>query len=378
MTRFINFKEAREFKIVKKMTNETNIMWEEALNLFIFNDEIPGKIKMHTRKLDLNNWVKIDKTYPAQMKLKAELQKTHRDEVFVSNYDDSAVACKWELFDLLAEHLPKRFPDIFELRQGCIYNKVLNLSVSTEREDPEDPLIRAGNLTQEDWVIIEWNEEEQGYVLTSGIVYFPMRWSLQDKFNKPISSIHTPVKPFMEHLVTKVYDVFKKMIPDAPIWRGNWAVFNDLEGPLDLFTPSGSLDRNEVNTPTKYEGEKTGRVLTFRAEYQTLRKLPKTKCIVFSIRTYQRYLEDFHNFPNSDCEGLIKAIENLDEEFTIYKGANFWKDAAVTYLRHIIQSREEKSALNKRLTSRSWFLPVTLLFCAVITGFAVNRFMKLR
>ena len=37
-----------------------------------------------------------------------------------------------------------------------------------------------------------------------------------------------------------------------------------------------------------YSGEATGKSLTFRAEYQTLIKLPKSKAIVFSIRTYQR------------------------------------------------------------------------------------------
>ena len=34
--------------------------------------------------------------------------------------------------------------------------------------------------------------------------------------------------------------------------------------------------------------EVTGKVLTFRAEYQTLVKLPKTRAIAFGVRTYQR------------------------------------------------------------------------------------------
>ena len=114
--------------------------------------------------------------------------------------------------------------------------------------------------------------------------------------------------------------MFKNSLtPNAPIWRANWAVFNDLDGPLDLFTPDGHDERNEANQTIVYQGhflyiqqivvikivetikiiiyaqqnyifsgEETGRMLVFRAEYQTLTKLPKTKAIVFSIRTYQR------------------------------------------------------------------------------------------
>ena len=59
--------------------------------------------------------------------------------------------------------------------------------VSSDPEDSTDPLIRAGDLTQEDWCILQWDESHQAYVLTAGIVYFPMRWSLLDKWNQPMS-----------------------------------------------------------------------------------------------------------------------------------------------------------------------------------------------
>lgn len=349
-----------------------HIEWDEDPLVFNFHNEIPGKVKMHTRKLDLKDWVRIDKTYPDQMKERRRLWKLYPEQIYVSQTDDSAVACKWELFDMLVEYLPERFPYIFERREKCIYNKVLDEEVSTERSDPECPLIRAGRLTQEDWAIIEWDEDEQGYKLTSGIVYFPMRWALTDKFQKGIAGIHGPVKPFMDNLVKHVYDVFKKMPPTNPLWRANWAVFNDLDGPLDLYTPTGSLSRNDDNQTTKFEGEKTGKVLTFRAEYQTLRKLPKTQCIVFSIRTYQRYLDEFKSFPVSDSEGLIKAIENLSDDFVMYKGAEFWKDAAIQYLQYIIDQRKEKKK-PETSTGISWYVPVSVAVGLALAGIIVHR-----
>ena len=181
-------------------------------------------------------------------------------------------------------------------------------------------------------------------MLTSGIVYFPMRWSLQEKFNKVIGQIHVPVKSFTKHLQPSVYDRFVRMKPETPIWRANWAVFNDLDGPLDLYAPKGSLDRNDENKTTPYD-ENTGRALVFRAEYQTLRKLPKTKCIVFGIRTYQRYLEDFHNSTDDECLKLIESIQHLNEDDIEYKGSLFWRDAATKYLQAIVDGRKPKGVM---------------------------------
>ena len=134
------------------------------------------------------------------------------------------------------------------------------------------------------------------------------------------------------------------MSPDAPVYRGNWAVFNDLDGPLDLYTPEGHEERNEAMSGVRpYEGTKTGRILTFRCEYQTLRKFPKSKAIIFSIRTYQIYLEDFKTYPREDAEILVKVIENIHPDFVAYKGAMFWKDAALKYLkRDVLAENSEK------------------------------------
>ena len=413
--------------VVMNQASLDSVPWDADPLVFNFHNEIPGKVKMHTRFLDQQrDWVRIDASYPAQMVERRRLWDLYPDKVFVSETTEensSVEDCKWELFETLVEHLPERFPYIFEKREKSIYNKVLDEEVSTERyptvnnqhsektaSNPldDDPLIRAARLTQEDWVILQWDDTEQTYKLTAGIVYFPMRWSLREKFKKGMAGIHVPVKPFMDHLVNHVYDVFKKMKPEKPLWRANWAVFNDLDGPMDLYTPTGSVSRekrtsvynpapspenrdklgmkqpmiqqgstdqiigdnnrfitgteisfrsnNKVdheykddkdsNTEAKEETDITGRELTFRAEYQTLRKLPNTKCIVFGIRTYQRYLEEFKKLPVTDSEALITAIENLNDDFTDYKGAHFWKDAAVKYLQQDCIDPRVKSKLN--------------------------------
>ena len=62
----------------------------------------------------------------------------------------------------------ERFPDKFKVREKSVYNEMLQEFVPSGADVSEDPLIRAGRLTQEDWCVMEWNEEHQAYCLTAG------------------------------------------------------------------------------------------------------------------------------------------------------------------------------------------------------------------
>jgi len=157
-----------------------------------------------------------------------------------------------------------------------------------------------------------------------------------------MARIHKPVAAYQKHLKHRVSNVLADLSVDSPIQRGNWAIFNDLDGPLDLYQPAGFEEREDKNKVTQYHAEKTGTELTFRAEYQTLRRLPKSKAILFTIRTFQRYLRDFQDLPKGDSLALIKAIEMLNPDMASYKGAQFWKDAAVTYLKKCATQRRSK------------------------------------
>jgi hypothetical protein len=177
---------------------------------------------------------------------------------------------------------------------------------------------------------MEWSEAAQAYVLNAGVVCFPMRWSLKEKHGMSMGCIHRPVVTFNTHFAGTAGHRMANLKAIQPMWRANWGVFNDLDGPLDLHSPTGHLDRPQ--TRTEFKGAQTGRELVFRAEYQTLRRLPRSGGIAFSIRSYQRYLSAFEKLPAADAEALAAAIHNLDPDMALYKNAHLWADAAVAYL----------------------------------------------
>lgn len=92
-----------------------NRMWE----FFSF----PDRVKMHTQRLDLANWVKIDRTYASQQCEKERLLRTKRNEIFVTNNDESTVLAKQELLELLSDYLPSIFSHCKSLLSICSEDK---------------------------------------------------------------------------------------------------------------------------------------------------------------------------------------------------------------------------------------------------------------
>ena len=116
-------------------------------------------------------------------------------------------------------------------------------------------------------------------------------------------------------------------------------------------------------------GDETGRTLTFRAEYQTLRKLRQSQAIVFSIRTYQFFLEDFKRFPRADTEQLVDAIENIHPEFVAYKSASFWKEASLQYLRRDVLGLGRSMSWSFSLPFGDGFKVIVALSVGVVAAY---------
>lgn len=63
--------------------------------------------------------------------------------------------------------------------------------------------------------------------------------------------------------------------------------------------------------------------IRLRHERQTLRRLPKTGVILFTVRTYLTPLVDLQDEPESVKE-LLGAIRAMPEEIANYKGRPLW------------------------------------------------------
>ena len=109
--------------------------------------------------------------------------------------------------------------------------------------------------------------------LVAASVAFPSGWLLADKLGLPIGMIHDPVPDYAAQIGRAVDRVTAALTAHRGLWRLNGNVFDD----DDLFRPTYPVRSGPRRVPED---------IFLRVERQTLRKLPRSGAVVFTIRTY--------------------------------------------------------------------------------------------
>lgn len=172
--------------------------------------------------------------------------------------------------------------------------------------------------------------------LVSGVVLFPQRWQLLEKFGLDIASIHRPVPRFADELGNAVNQFMTRLKVGKPVWRANWAIVDDptLFQPLseeDIYAALQGQVKNNFDFGA-HKGINVGSRLYTRCERETLMRLPKTDAILFTIRTYVRPLTVFESRPML-AQQMVRALETLPKSITMYKTMAGFYDVALQYLR---------------------------------------------
>ena len=175
------------------------------------------------------------------------------------------------------------------------------------------PLDYAGCLIPEDLLLLQ--KKNRKWLLTAGSLYFPAHWHLSEKISKKLASIHQPVPHYKKNLEKVMDKFFDNMILGPISTRRNWTIQID----NNLFVP----DRIWEQDLKSYQVPKR---IFIREEYQTLRKLPQTNSILFTIRT--------HMWPISTWQKNKKALIELKNLFLEmssatrkYRGVKFYGEA---------------------------------------------------
>ena len=110
------------------------------------------------------------------------------------------------------------------------------------------------------------------------------------------------------------------------MWRTNWHLLDDAA----LFQPQASRtwrDRMDL------DGRDVGDALHFRVERQTLRALPSSGAVLFTIRTYVRPMRDLETLRPGAFSELADTLEATPRATAAYKGWTPLLDETVAWLR---------------------------------------------
>jgi dimethylamine monooxygenase subunit A len=291
-----------------------------------------SRMTMGIKGLAIENWIDIDENFVDYLNQKKQLLDHQYSDVFASL--PGTQAAQKEVLDLVLDHVLTHFPKYYsdqnqeQQNQGHPISQIKNLMTQDIwylNEFEENPLDLAGRLIQEDLCLMQRQSEH--YILSGASLCFPHHWRLAEKLGNPVSQIHAPVPGYAKNLEQPVDRFFDRLRSDIPVYRSNWGIV----GTPALFYPSSDSQSSVAPSLTL---ETIGEKLWLRIEKQTLRRLPKTETILFTIRTYI-YPLSIVETDLTAAQTLAELVQQLSPEMQAYKNISSFQDLLITYLTRI-------------------------------------------
>jgi len=191
------------------------------------------------------------------------------------------------------------------------------------------PLLAASLLVAEDLCLMDVTGAEP--VLVAGSVAMPSRWLLGTKVGRNLLGVHEPVPGYAAE-IGRPTDRLLQRLPDGRIMaRTTWSLTDDPA----LFQPSRT-SRIAVPKPEVRDAADAAERLFVRVEYQTVRALPASGTVLFTIRTAREPLGRAAAAPWRAAAMLaLLAAMPLDE--LDYKGV-------APYRAHVVACLEQRAA----------------------------------
>lgn len=288
----------------------------------------PYYITMGLRTMKWDEWIELDNQF-----LKFHADKAQRIK------ERGAKCCKTapeafdgavELIEEFCDYLPERYPSLFRKTPVGMDNLYTGESFNiVERPLAEDPMQMAARMVQDDLAVM-FEKPDGQYYLLAGAILLAGFWRLEDKFGMPLSEIHTSgdVPGFKEKLEKGMMNFFRRVQPNAPVLRNNY--FFQVDDNLAWSTSIGSEDQKGGGWFTA-EKDKPIQHHWFRSERQSLRRLPRSGGVVFTIRTYFHPIIEIANQPYVPGR-LASAVRSWGDDVAKYKGRAMYQDVLLKYL----------------------------------------------
>ena len=269
--------------------------------------------------LQLKDWIEADEYFYDELKEKKQLLISNYPEVFASR--PGSLPAQTEVLALVLKHMEKYCPGVLkeEHNEGILPKLKWKFRISDFEESPLD---LCGRFVQEDLCLMAPGPD--GYTLEAASLCFPARWRLMDKMGLPMSAIHKPVPDYSEKLSRPVDSFFNRIDVDRPVWRVNWSLTTD----PTMFQPVRQKhSASELPITSKNAGDQ----VYMRCERQTLRRLPHTGWILFTIKTYLDKVSKLHKYPK-EAQNLSSLLRSAPTSLLSYKNINHFLEPLLVYL----------------------------------------------
>lgn len=171
------------------------------------------------------------------------------------------------------------------------------------------PLLVAARAVADDLCLME--KRDDVWRLTALSLSAGSFFSAGEVIGRSLAELHMPVAGFRETLLTRVTRIFDGLRDDLVLERRNWSVVSS----PDLFAPDPAPMRAAI---PRIDPARAADELRVRVERQTLRRLPRTRAVVFTIRVWIDPLSTIASDPER-LALFARAWRTATPEFRAYK-----------------------------------------------------------
>ena len=253
-----------------------------------------ARLRVAARSLEIEQWVsEHDADWEPTIEMKQALIQERPDEV-VAMLLGAEAACE-------------------EVARGVMSS----IGVAPTDARGIDALVEAAMCVADDLCVLIPDAEGMPR-LVAAVLCSPNRWRLAEKLGGTMASIHVPVARYDIDLDSPVNAVLKRLNVEKPMWRTNWGISNH----PSLFQPDVPPITPEIDIADMW----------FRTEWQTLRRLPDTGAILFTIRTYVEKLSDFVSRDYAVVHDIGDIVNKVREDVAQYKSIAPYRERIFEYL----------------------------------------------
>lgn len=264
------------------------------------------------RPIGEQTWLEPDPHLCAHLAEKERLFARDLEAVFRQEPDTEAA--QQEVLDLVLDHLARCQQESHAVSADAVGLRDCGRQVALSGAPA---LLTASRIVQEDLVLMRAGPD--GYRLAAASLCFPSSWSLAEKFGQSMTGIHDNVPGFnggrMGQMVARIFDNLK---PEQLLERFNWSIY-----------PDGELHHPLPKQIHFHIDDSALARLFLRVERQTLRRLPGSGDILFTIKIHHDPLAALNSQENRDAlaAGLRRQLLQLDADQLAYKGLTGTRDA---------------------------------------------------
>jgi hypothetical protein len=280
------------------------------------------------RPIRPESWILIGAGHAERMRQKCERLDNHRH--FYYRTLPNSLPAQRELRERVMAHLAADHPQSFETSGSVVRSLITGQTLDLD-DDSTEPLMQVSYLIEEDFMLLE--EVGDTVQITAASNTYSSSGRLVASVGQDMEWAHEPVPQLTRKLGKKINRVLGSIHPATPCERFNWQItpLATVFFPHDDPHAANAAAMHEVLAELRRVPACAGEFLWIRVERQTLRRLPDSNAVAFSLHTYSDPLSSVQSDVES-VRAIWTLLNNYSEERWKYSEMDIVREPLMIWL----------------------------------------------